>query len=115
MIWRDRRTHDEPVSLERRKRKVSMRDADKRLHESMDRFEQTVRIKREDFFRREVSNDIQQTVQFSTYREICSFKVDAGIHRLCRHSNHEAANTGIAKCNEELCPVMRGFALKGAA
>ena len=56
--------------------------------------------------KRVVANDIQQVVDFSTFAEICPYKLRQGEFRLCKHPDHEAANTGVAKCHEELCPLM---------
>lgn len=53
------------------------------------------------------SNDIQQTVQFNTYADICRHRGSRDITiRLCRNPSHEAANTGIAVCAEKVCPDM---------
>lgn len=53
------------------------------------------------------SNDIQQTVQFNTYADICRHRGSRDITvRLCRNPAHEAANTGIAICHEKVCPDM---------
>lgn len=104
-LFGDRRTHDESVVVERRtthKRK----DVDDRLKNAVHDFEQTVRMRREDLFKRLAVNDVQQTVQFNTFRMICKHTLLAGEHRLCRHPDHEAANTGIAKCAEQVCPIM---------
>lgn len=100
---RDRRKSTTPVRDERRR--PGMKDADKRLGDSLDRLHEAVTPGE-----REVANDVQQTVRFSTFREICRHQVNAGQHRLCRHQSHDAANTGVAKCTEELCPIMRGSA-----
>lgn len=53
------------------------------------------------------SNDIQQTVQFNTYADICRHRGSRDITvRLCRNPAHEASNTGIAICAEQVCPDM---------
>ena len=50
----DRRVaQDKHVDIDRRKRKHTMKDADERLHESLDELDKTVRMKREDFFKSE--------------------------------------------------------------
>lgn len=113
-IWKERRHTSIPVSTDRRKPRMTLRQVDDRLHSALDDLEKTVKLKREDFTRM-VANDSQQTVIFSTYREICRDRVVAGETILCRNKAHEAANTGIAKCTEQLCPVMMGRILKGAA
>lgn len=105
-LFRDRRTHTEPVSVERRAR-PSRKEIDDRLRSAVADLEQTVRLKRE-YFTKFSANDVQQTVQFETYRAICRFTLKAGQFRLCKHHQHEAANTGMAKCDEKLCPVMLG-------
>ena len=94
-----------------------MKEADQRLHETLDRLERTVRMNRYDLKRIvDVANDVQQTTIFSTFQEICEYHLQQGEYRLCRHRLHEAANTGMARCEEKLCPVMLGkIALKGAA
>ena len=54
-------------------------------------------------------NDPQQTVIFSTFREICRFATSKEFAvRFCRHPKHEAANTGMATCNESQCPITHG-------
>lgn len=55
-MWRhnqttDRRTSEEPVAIDRRARKVTLRDADDVLHEAMERLERTAIRKREEFFK----------------------------------------------------------------
>lgn len=55
------------------------------------------------------ANDIQNTVEFSTFADICEHRGSKDITvRLCRHKGHEAANTGIAVCAEPVCPIMGG-------
>ena len=61
--------------------------------------------------RREVANDVQHTVVFSTFAEVCKFRTKQGIYVLCRNGAHEAAGTGVASCNEEQCPLMRTRAM----
>lgn len=56
----------------------------------------------------ESANDIQQTVQFFTYADICKHRGSKEITvRLCRNPAHEASNTGLAVCAEQVCPDMR--------
>ena len=114
-LWGNRRTHDEPVAEERRV-KLKHKEVYKRFDESMEHFDQTIRMKRDDFFRGEkfTANDSQQVVIFSTFREICAYRLTQGQYRLCKHPKHEAANTGVAKCEEQLCPALAA-ALRGAA
>lgn len=108
VIKGDRRTRDEPVAVERReKKKPSYKEAHDRLHDAMKEFQRTVSVKRDELLKRS-ANDVQQEVQFETFRQICAYKVEAGEHRICRHPQHEAANTGIAPCDENLCPFMLG-------
>jgi hypothetical protein len=103
-LWGERRLQKTPVSVERRY-KLKRKDVEQRYDESFDNFERTVRMKREDFMKFS-SNDRQQVVIFSTFSEICDKRLDAGIHRLCRHPAHPAANTGVARCEEQVCPLM---------
>ena len=112
----NRRKQDVPVSIDRRVGKTKMRDADKMLRDAIQDLEQTVRLKREDFLKREVANDIQHQVQFVTFRDICSFSGSKELAiRLCRNPKHEAANTGIATCEETLCPLLREITAMDAA
>lgn len=115
----DRRKANRPVDKDRRgggtggKRK----EVEQRLYDAIDDLERTVSVKRDELLKRlalTADNDRQQVVIFSTFREICADKLDAGEHRLCRNPAHAAANTGIAKCDEQLCPRI-DQALKGAA
>ena len=56
-------------------------------------------------YRKIVANDIQQTVQFPTFASVCPDRGSEEITvRLCRNPKHEAANTGIAVCEEQVCP-----------
>lgn len=107
----ERRKRNEPVSVDRRKL-TRLQSADKRLHEALRKLNESVRPKSDD--NRKVANDSQQEVQFATFRDICTFRLEAGQHRLCRHKNHEAANTGVAKCDEAVCPFMLGTAKSAA-
>lgn len=104
----DRRRINVPVSDERRGRKrlSRMQEADKRLEEAMERLDRTVRLERKDW--KYSANDMQQEVIFPTFRSVCRYALEAGEHRLCRHPLHEAANTGIAPCAEEICPILLG-------
>lgn len=104
----DRRKEKRPVSTDRRRggHIGKSKAIQERLETALDDFERTVSIKRDDFFRFS-ANDIQQEVQFDTFRAICRFRVNGGQYKLCRNSSHEAANTGIAICDEQLCPFMR--------
>ena len=115
-ILKDRRTHDEPVAVDRRA-KATRKEVQKRYDDAIDELEHTVRMRREDFFRDEkmVANDSQQVVVFRTFSSICRWRNDALKVRLCRNPRHEdAANTGFAKCSEDKCPLLLE-ALKGAA
>lgn len=114
-FFMERRKKSVPVSHERRSANNRMRDADKRLSESIDKLDRTVRLRREDFIRRTVANDIQTVTIFSTFSDICTWKVPNLSVRMCRHPQHEAANTGVAKCDEHLCPFMLGKVAKSAA
>lgn len=100
----DRRKLNIPVSIDRRAPQA--REIKERLDRAHERLLETVK-KHTGELPRIAANDIQQVVIFSTFREICSFRLTAGEHRLCRHEKHEAANTGIAPCNEQLCPSLR--------
>ena len=111
----ERRTRNEPVADDRRRKKIGLRESQELLHTAAKDLDQTVRIRRSDFLKFS-ANDVQQTTIFSTFQEICEYHLQQGEYRLCRHRLHEAANTGMARCEEKLCPVMLGkIALKGAA
>lgn len=104
----DRRRRSEPVVVERRHTKPSLKSSREHLRTALREFDSAAR--RLTGEKREVANDIQQTVKFSTFREICTFRVPQVQVRLCRHPKHDAANTGTAACDEQLCPIMRGAA-----
>ena len=54
-------------------------------------------------------NDPQQTVIFSTLQDICQYATSKDFAvRFCRNPKHEAANTGVATCNEGQCPLAQG-------
>ena len=113
-LLRDRRRKDIPVATERRHR-MTLKEADRRRDEALDRLNKIIE-KHTKIERVEVANDIQQVTIFSTFQDICDKLVKQGEFRLCRHADHPAANTGIAKCTEELCPFMRGkMAMKEVA
>lgn len=99
----------------RENRREQRRNADERLQNALTDFERALGLKEppndEKF---NASNDRQQVIIFSTFRDICEFKLSQGGYRLCKHPAHEAANTGISKCEEGLCPKLH-MALKGAA
>jgi hypothetical protein len=107
-LFGNRRHRDEPVAVERRAKPPTRKEINHRLDNAVDDFERTVRMNRDDFFRGEkfTANDVQQEVIFSTFRSICRFKVEQGQFNLCRNPAHEAANSGIAKCDEQVCPFM---------
>lgn len=111
----ERRHRQEPVASERRRVRITPKEAHERALRASEDLDRTVRLRREDLLKLS-ANDVQQTVIFSTYREICEHRLQQGEYRLCRHPLHDAANTGMARCDEKLCPVMLGkIALKGAA
>ena len=121
MFWRgreDRRTKAIPVANDRRRKKMSIKEVDQKLGDAMDNLERTIRMKRDDFFneRVAVANDIQTVVVFKTFAEICRFRgSDSLTLRICRNERHQdAANSALAICNEEKCPLILE-ALKGAA
>jgi len=105
----DRRHKQKPVQTDRRTPRNRIRETDERLHHAVEDLEQTLSIHTDKFWKRS-ANDVQQEVQFVTFRSICTYSVEAGVHRLCRHPKHEAANTGIATCDEQLCPIIKGAA-----
>ncbi len=116
-IWHERRQRYEPVKQERRRRKLSVKEVDKQLAEAMSRLEKTVVLSRDDFFNGEkkVANDMQTVVVFGPFSDICKFKNDALKIRLCRNPRHEdAANSALARCSEEKCPLLLE-AIKGVA
>lgn len=102
----NRRKAQEPITVERRSSQ-KVRDVDARLHHAVEDLEQTLSARRDDWFKR-VANDIQQEVIFSTFREVCSYKSGLGQYRICRHPKHSAANSGLAPCDEQSCPIILG-------
>lgn len=101
--FRDRRKDNKPVESDRRN--PSGREAKERLSRAHDKFQETVRnITGEKKF--VPSNDRQQVVTFSSYRDICPRQGPTiGEVRFCRHPGHpEAANSAICICEENTCP-----------
>ena len=106
-LWFDRRRRNDPVSFDRRRRRSKRKEVEQRCADALDDFAQTTSMSRDDDLCKRVANDVQQEVQFDTFRAICRFQIRQGEYILCRNPSHEAANTGIAKCDEQLCPFMR--------
>ena len=90
--------------------KRTIKAAQDRVNDAIAELEKTVHMSKDELFaeaRREVANDVQHTVVFSTFAEICRYRTKQGIYVLCRNGAHEASGTCIASCNEEQCPLMR--------
>ena len=106
----ERRKQDKPVDVDRRKPK-NVRESDDHFRDMLERLNEATKP-----LKREIANDIQQVVVFKTFSEICRFRSsDALKVRLCRNPRHEeAANTALAKCDEDRCPLLLE-AIKGAA
>ena len=88
----------------------SMKKVQGRVNDAIEELEKTVRMTKDELFaaqRVEVANDVQHTVVFSTFAEICRYRTKQGIYVLCRNGAHEASGTGVASCNEEQCPLLR--------
>jgi len=97
----DRRRASFGTDTERRR--PSMKDADERLADSIQRMESTI-------IRRRLphsANDVQRVVLFDTFAEVCEFRYQNG-NTVCKHPEHEAHGTGISLCNEQQCPFARG-------
>lgn len=117
LIGKDRRTHDEPVAVERRRDwHGGIKGTQKRVERAVEDLDRTVRLRQDDIERcqqqSDGANDGQQVVIFSTLQEVCRFRgSDALRVRLCRNANHgDAANTELAICDERNCPILRGVA-----
>jgi len=106
----ERRKREVPVPADRRRPK-NVKEADEHFREALQKLNEATKP-----LKREVANDIQTVVVFKTFSEICRFRgSDALSVRLCRNSRHQdAANSALAKCDEERCPLLIE-ALKGAA
>lgn len=107
---KDRRAHDVAVIKERRK--PSLRESEDRLKVAISKLEETVRTKRQSFIDEgrtlSVMNGVKRIVQFDTFADICRHAGPKDFTvRLCRHPEHPASGTGIAKCDAEACPEMR--------
>lgn len=111
-LFADRRNRDVAVEIERRGARVRMKEADRRVKESMERLSKA--LKDRGALKREVANDIQTVVHFPSFAAICKWRVPGVAMRLCRNPQHEASNTGVAECNEEKCPFMRHEARSAA-
>ena len=91
-------------------KRQSVKAVQSRVNDAIEDLTKTVRMTKDELFaeaRKEVANDVQHTVVFSTFAEICRYRTKNGIYILCRNGAHEASGTGIASCNEEQCPLMR--------
>lgn len=111
LFGRERRHENTPVAFDRRNqpRRMKSSDAQERLDNAVQDLEQTVRLRTEDFLEpKKVANDSQQVVLWGPFQEICRFRgSDALKIRLCRHSRHQdAANTELAICEENKCPIL---------
>ena len=103
----DRRKEHLPVQVDRRKPRITgWKESSKTLDAAIDRLQSE--LKRHNSYERvEVANDIQQVVVFRTFAAICKYRNDALQIRLCRNPRHQdAANTALAICTEEKCPMM---------
>ena len=49
-MFRNRRQVNASVCIDRRAAKVTLKDADERLQEAMDKLDRTVRLRRDDFY-----------------------------------------------------------------
>ena len=104
----DRRKRALPVDAERRQQRPRLKDADQQLDEALDDLT-TLLGKRHSKPKARAMNDSQQTVIFSTFRDICRYATSKDFAvRFCRNPKHEAANTGVATCNEGQCPLAQG-------
>ena len=112
-VW-DRRKVDIPVDMERR-HPTRLRDADRMVKESRERLEQAIK-QRLNGVNKKIANDCQQTVVFSTYRDICPSKgPEIGGVKLCRDKHHpDASSNEITICEEDKCPRL-ALAVKGIA
>ena len=105
----DRRRRTEPVSEERRQPRQRMKHVDQQLDDALDGLTTMLGKRNPPTSKLRAMNDSQQTVIFSTFREICRFATSKDFAvRFCRHPKHEAANTGCASCNEGQCPLVHG-------
>lgn len=118
LIGKDRRHENLPVNSERRTpvRRHSAKEAQKRRDAAFEDLDKTVRMRREDLYERAVANDLQQVVLWGPFRDDCKLRgSDALKVRLCRHPRHEdAANSALAICEEQKCPILLE-AIRGAA
>ena len=105
-MWNlDRRKRQTPVATERRTRH-KRKDVEQRYTNAIEDFSETVRANRTDIVSKFSANDNQQVIIWSTFRDLCTHGLKAGEYFLCRHPKHEAANTGIAKCEQQVCPLI---------
>lgn len=96
----NRRTSTQPVSIERRAKKMRAREADEHLSKAIERLRNAIRNKNKNLM--ECGSAV---VQFSTFAEVCNFRVPELSVRRCRNPKHEGGD-----CNERLCPFMGGAA-----
>jgi len=103
--FRERRHHREPIRVERRRGRVTLKEADKQLADALDRMDKACNLRRDDVLKRYAINDAQQEVQFETFAHICPYRSVQGEFTTCRHQSHPAARSGVAMCSDEVCPI----------
>lgn len=116
----DRRKEEKEVRDDRRGKGPIKRwkDSGDRLDRVVDDLYKTVKVGREDFCRQMqeegdcpvlVDNHIARELKFDTFAEICEFRYspENSLMRLCKNPKHEAHASGIAPCQQGLCPKLK--------
>ena len=96
---RKTRTH-----MDSERRKPTLRETDEMLSEVIADIERTASIKRTPSL---IHDSPWNHVEFSSFASQCEYRYTNGsgeLHAICKNPKHEAAGTGIASCNKQMCP-----------
>lgn len=99
----DRRKRGAPIAEE--KRLPTHKEARGELKDAIEKMSHTQ-------IRRRIStpaNSPQRVVLFDTFASICEYRyLNGSANAICKHPQHEAHGTNIARCNEQQCPFALG-------
>lgn len=110
----DRRKARLEAEHDRRKAKAGLRgwkESGDKLDHAVDNLMETISMSADDFramLRREAGPEIHEVVRFDTFAAICEYRYQPkdSVMTVCKHTEHEAASTGIAPCAAGKCPRM---------
>ncbi len=92
----NRRIDQKPITVERRRSRPRPCESEKMLSDSIERLSNAIKSK----------NSMRCVVQFSTFSEICNYRVPWLTERICRHQQNKGR-----PCNEGLCPFTTAKAI----